>query len=130
MLAQERAEHQWMLRRGGARAQARERSQSRGCMSESASSSTSRCELGYGSETDYFDEDDSNSHSNSDSGGGGGGGGGLLATPRVVLAVLASPILSFVGLKQANDMGEAEEEQGKMVEAKEEEDDLIFSDSL
>jgi hypothetical protein len=55
MLAQEHAEHQWMLRRSGARAQARERSQSRGCMSEFASSSTSRCELGsaYGSETDY-----------------------------------------------------------------------------
>ena len=47
MLAQEHAEHQWMLRRSGARAQARERSQSRGCMSEFASSSTSRCELGY-----------------------------------------------------------------------------------
>jgi hypothetical protein len=76
-----------------------------------------------------INEDDSNSHSNSDS-GCCGGGGGLLATPRAVLAVLASPILSFVGLKQANDVGEAEEEQGKMVEAEEEGDDLILADSL
>ena len=75
-----------------------------------------------------FDEDDSNNHSNIDS--GGGGGGGMLATPRAVLAVLASPILSFVGLKKANDVGEAEEEQGKKVEAEEEGDDLILADSL